>query len=98
MLAQMNVLRLSGLVLASVNGFFALIVLWTFRDDPAGGSPCFTRDAALASSESDHNQGQIVASYTTFATWVLANVATMLGKHVQSFLAIICAMTSLATT
>lgn len=67
-MSQINVLRFGGLITASVNGGFAVMILWIYKDDPAGGRPCSQRGAE--SSESD---AQFIATCLLLGMYTSSN-------------------------
>lgn len=68
--AQLNALRLAGLLSGALNGMFAVLVLVRYRDDPAGANACsFDPETHTASV-----QLQLVSDYTTFISLVIVNL------------------------
>jgi hypothetical protein len=72
---SLNAVRVAGLMLACVNGLFAVYILWHYRDDPAGAAPCSTLEQS-----SDSGSGpelRLMNDYNTFYGLVVVNLLTM---------------------
>ena len=87
---SLNAVRLGGLLTAAVNGMYAAFVLWYFRNDPAGASPCSRTPGIAAAvgsgsgSESLDMAARLVSDYSTFFGLLAAN-ATTIGLGVVWF-------------
>eukprot|EP01046_Picozoa_sp_COSAG06_P036627 COSAG06_NODE_4057_length_4617_cov_7.820496_1_plen_523_part_10 len=71
---SLNAVRVAGLMLACVNGLFAVYTLWHYRDDPAGAAPCST---TLETSGGSGPELRLVNDYSSFYGLVVVNLLTV---------------------
>ena len=81
---SLNALRLGGLLAAAVNGIYAAFVLWYYRDDPAGKSPCSAALDVFGSSSGNLSladitpvRDRLVQDYAAFGGLVVANALAL---------------------
>ena len=73
---SLNAIRFTGLLCGWVNGLFAVYVLWHYRDDPAGGTPCSSVGGGGSGSGP---ATRLVNEYGTFYGLVVANALALIA-------------------
>eukprot|EP01046_Picozoa_sp_COSAG06_P045733 COSAG06_NODE_6367_length_2964_cov_7.097382_2_plen_338_part_00 len=72
---SLNAVRVGGLMLACVNGLFAVYTVWYYQDDPAGAAPCSTLEDSGGSGSG--LELRLVNDYSNFYGLVVVNMLMM---------------------
>ena len=80
---SLNAIRFGGLMAAAINSLYAVFIVWSFRDDPAGKAPCSTDLTAAifgdsgSGSDSAFETTQAVSSFGHFFGLLAANLVAI---------------------